>query len=50
VAGSGTGSGTASYSVQANGGTIGRSGLISIAGGFVGVSQAAGTTTTVAIK
>src|SRR4051794_5007720 len=50
VSGSGTGSGTASYSVQANAGTIGRSGLISIAGGFVGVSQAAGTSTSIALK
>jgi len=50
VSGSGTGSGTATYSVQANGGTIGRSGLISIAGGFVGVSQAAGTSTSVSLK
>jgi hypothetical protein len=50
VSGSGTGSGTASYSVQANGGTIGRSGLISIAGGFVGVSQSAGTLTSTALK
>jgi polyisoprenoid-binding protein YceI len=50
VSGWGTGSGTVSYAVQPNAGTIGRSGLISIAGGFVGVSQAAGTSTSAALK
>jgi hypothetical protein len=43
VSGSGTGSGTAAYTVQANTGTIARSGLINIGGVFVGVSQAAPT-------
>jgi hypothetical protein len=47
VAGSGNGSGTVGYTVQPNGATIARSGLVSIGGGFVGVSQAAGTATSI---
>lgn len=43
VTGSGVGSGTATYTVQPNTGTIGRSGLVKIGGVFVGVSQAAPT-------
>jgi hypothetical protein len=43
VSGSGVGSGTATYTVQANTGTIARSGLVNVGGVFVGVSQAAPT-------
>jgi len=39
------GSGTATYTVQPNTGTIARSGLVNIGGVFVGVSQAAPTAT-----
>jgi hypothetical protein len=44
ITGSGTGSGTASYTVQPNTG-FGRSALLNIGGVMVGVSQAAGTDT-----
>jgi hypothetical protein len=46
ITGGATGSGTASYTIAANAGTISRSAVFSVGGVVVGVSQAAGTAPT----